>query len=155
MLAVQIMNEILPAGVLNIVTSDDQGTNIGAAMAAHPDIRKIVFTGSATGEKVMQSAAATMKRLTLELGGNESSLPDPGDCRGLYWGAFINTGQTWCCDEADVCASCMTRLPRNWWRLPRTMRMGNGLEDGVVMGPLTTPFQHEKEPFQCHATVKT
>jgi len=52
MLAVQIMNKILPAGVLNVVTSDDQGTSIGAAMAQHPDIRKIVFTGStATGER--------------------------------------------------------------------------------------------------------
>lgn len=52
MLAVQIMNEILPAGVLNVVTSGDQSASIGAAMAQHPDIRQIVFTGStATGEK--------------------------------------------------------------------------------------------------------
>ena len=151
MLAVQIMNEILPAGVLNIVTSDDQGTNIGAAMAQHPDIRKIVFTGStATGEKVMQTAAATMKRLTLELGGNDAGiiLPDVNPktiAEGLYWGAFINTGQTCAAmkrmfvheDVHDAVAEELVAFAKN-------MRMGNGMEDGVVMGPLTTPFQHEK-----------
>lgn len=70
---VQIMNEVLPAGVVNIVTSDDVTHNIGAAMSQHPGIRKMVFTGStATGKKVMMGAAETMKRLTLELGGNDA-----------------------------------------------------------------------------------
>jgi len=68
---VEIMNEVLPPGVVNVVTGDDRAFNLGGAMSAHPDIRKIVFTGScATGQKVMQSAAETMKRLTLEMGGN-------------------------------------------------------------------------------------
>ncbi len=151
MLAVQIMNDILPAGVLNIVTSDDQSANIGAAMAHHPDIRKIVFTGStATGEKVMQGAAATMKRLTLELGGNDAGiiLPDVDPkaiAEGLFWGAFINTGQTCAAmkrmyvheDIHDAVVAAFVDYTRH-------MKMGNGLEDGVVMGPLTTPFQHEK-----------
>jgi acyl-CoA reductase-like NAD-dependent aldehyde dehydrogenase len=151
MLAVQIMNEILPAGVLNIITSDDQGTNIGAAMAQHPDIRTIVFTGStATGEKVMQSAATTMKRLTLELGGNDAGiiLPDVDPqaiAEGLYWGAFINTGQTCAAmkrmyvheDVHDAVAQALVDFAQK-------MPMGNGLDDGVFMGPLTTPFQHEK-----------
>jgi len=97
---VELINEVLPAGVVNIVTSDDKGDNIGAAMAAHPGIRKIVFTGScATGEKVMMSAAKTMKRLTLEMGGNDAGivLPDVNAediAEGLFWGGFINMGQT-------------------------------------------------------------
>jgi acyl-CoA reductase-like NAD-dependent aldehyde dehydrogenase len=69
-------------------------------MSAHPGIAKIVFTGScATGEKIRQTAARTMKRLTLELGGNDAGIVLP-DCdpaaiaEGLFWGAFINNGQT-------------------------------------------------------------
>ena len=68
---VEILNEVLPAGVLNAVSGDDAGFNIGAAMSSHPDIAKIVFTGSiGTGRHVMRSAAETLKRLTLELGGS-------------------------------------------------------------------------------------
>ena len=77
---VELLNEVLPAGVLNVVTGDDKGFNLGAAMSAHPDIAKIVFTGSsATGQNVMRSAAETLKRLTLELGGNDAGivLPTP------------------------------------------------------------------------------
>lgn len=151
MLAVQIMNGILPAGVLNVITSDDKGANIGAAMAEHPDIRKIVFTGSTpTGEKIMQGAAATMKRLTLELGGNDAGiiLPDVDPVAiapDLFWGAFINTGQTCACMKRmyvhesvhdAVCAALAD--------FARTMPMGNGLEEGVMLGPLTTPDQHAK-----------
>ena len=76
---IEIMQEVLPPGVVNVVTGDDKEFNLGAAMSAHPDIRKIVFTGScATGKKVMKSAADSMKRLTLELGGNDAGivLPD-------------------------------------------------------------------------------
>ena len=76
---VEILNEVLPAGVLNAVSGDDAGFNIGAAMSSHPDIAKIVFTGSiGTGRHVMRSAAETLKRLTLELGGNDAGivLPD-------------------------------------------------------------------------------
>lgn len=76
---VEIMNQVLPAGVVNVVTGDDKSSNLGAGMSAHPDIRKIVFTGScATGQRIMQSSAETMKRLTLEMSGNDAAivLPD-------------------------------------------------------------------------------
>ena len=65
---IELMNEVLPAGVVNTIMGDDEAVNLGAAMSAHPGINKIVLTGScATGEKIMGSAAATMKRLTLEM----------------------------------------------------------------------------------------
>ena len=55
---VELINEVLPPGVVNVVSCDDATNNLGAAMASHPGIRKIVFTGScATGSKVMMSAA--------------------------------------------------------------------------------------------------
>lgn len=151
MLAVQIMNEVLPAGVLNVVTSDDQGPSIGAAMAQHPDIRKIVFTGSTpTGEKIMAGASNTMKRLTLELGGNDAGiiLPDVDPkaiAEGLFWGAFINTGQTCACmKRMYVHDSVHDAVCDALVELAKAMPMGNGLDDGVLLGPLTTPDQHAK-----------
>ena len=97
---VEIMQSVLPENVVQVVTGDDKEVNLGAAMSAHEGIRKIVFTGScATGRRVMQTAAETMKRLTLELGGNDAGivLPDADPAaiaEGLFWGAFINNGQT-------------------------------------------------------------
>ena len=63
----EILNGVLPAGVLNCVTGEDE---LGQWMSEHEGIQKIVFTGSInTGKKVMQSSAPSLKRLTLELGG--------------------------------------------------------------------------------------
>jgi acyl-CoA reductase-like NAD-dependent aldehyde dehydrogenase len=87
---VEIMNEVLPPGVVNCITGVDA---IGVAMSAHPGIGKIAFTGSVrTGKKVMANAAETLKRLTLELGGNAAGivLPDADPShivQGLFWGA--------------------------------------------------------------------
>lgn len=148
---VEVLNAILPKGVLNIITSDDKLANIGAAMSAHEGIRKIVFTGScATGEKVMQTAARTMKRLTLEMGGNDAGIVLP-DCdpaalaEGLFWGAFINNGQT--------CAA-MKRLyvPDNLHEAicdalvayARNVPMGDGMQDGIALGPINNQMQHDK-----------
>ncbi|WP_332102856.1 aldehyde dehydrogenase family protein [Kineobactrum salinum] len=72
----EIVNELLPPGVFNVLTGDG---SLGAAMTNHPGISKIVFTGStATGKKIMQGASVNLKRLTLELGGNDAAivLPD-------------------------------------------------------------------------------
>lgn len=151
LMAVQVMNRLLPAGVLNVVSSDDQGDNLGAAMAAHPDIRKIVFTGScATGERVMQTAAHTMKRLTLEMGGNDAGIVLP-DCdpaaiaEGLFWGAFINNGQTCAAMKRlyvhdsihDATCDALVAYASN-------VKMGNGLDDGVALGPISNQMQFDK-----------
>ncbi|MFV1463814.1 MULTISPECIES: aldehyde dehydrogenase family protein [unclassified Phaeobacter] len=148
---VALLNEVLPAGVLNCVASDDQADNLGAAMSAHPGIRKIVFTGScATGEKIMASAAPTMKRLTLEMGGNDAGivLPDADPqaiAEGLFWGAFINNGQTCAAlkrlyvheDIHDaVCAALV--------EFARTIPVGPGSDESSILGPLQNPMQHAK-----------
>ncbi|QDC10077.1 aldehyde dehydrogenase family protein [Oceanicola sp. D3] len=145
---IEIINGILPAGVVNVVTGPDE---IGAAMSAHPDIAKMVFTGSsATGVKVMRSAADTLKKLTLELGGNDAGivLPDvdPAEiAEGLFWGAFINTGQT--CgalkrlyvhdDVYDAVCEALTKLVA-------AMPMGSGLDENHVLGPLQNRMQFDK-----------
>ena len=92
----EIASEILPPGVFNVVTGGDE---LGAWMTEHPVPRKISFTGSvATGKHVYRSAAADLKRVTLELGGNDAAIvlddADPAEiAEALFWGAFWNNGQ--------------------------------------------------------------
>lgn len=148
---VQIMNEVLPPGVVNVVTGDDKAFNLGGAMSAHPDIAKIVFTGScATGQKVMQSAAATMKRLTLELGGNDAGIvlpdADPGAiAEGLFWGAFINNGQTCAAMKRlyvhdtihDAVCEALVAYAKN-------IPVGNGMDEASILGPIQNRMQFDK-----------
>ncbi|MBG6120438.1 MULTISPECIES: aldehyde dehydrogenase family protein [unclassified Sphingobium] len=145
---VEILNEVLPAGVLNVVAGHD---DLGPMLTEHPDVQKIVFTGScSTGKKVMQSASDTLKRVTLELGGNDAGIvlddADPKQiAEGLFWGAFINNGQT--------CAA-LKRLyvPDNLYEqvcsalveYGSKVPMGNGLAEENVLGPLQNKVQFDK-----------
>ncbi len=91
-----LLRDVFPPGVLNVVAGGDE---LGEWMTAHPGIDKISFTGSvATGKKVMASCAGTLKRLTLELGGNDAAIVlDDVDPRAvapkLFFAAFVNSGQ--------------------------------------------------------------
>lgn len=148
---VEIMNEVLPVGVVNVVTGADEGSSIGAAMSSHPDIRKIVFTGScATGQKVMMSAAETMKRLTLEMGGNDAGivLPDVDPeaiAEGLFWGGFINNGQTCAAmkrlyvheDVHDQVCDALVNFAKN-------IPVGDGKDEGSILGPIQNQMQFDK-----------
>jgi len=148
---VEVMNEVLPAGVVNVITSDDGEVNIGAAMSAHPGIRKMVFTGStATGKKVMMGAAETMKRLTLELGGNDAGivLPDVDPkqiAENLFWGGFINNGQTCAAmkrlyvheDVYDAVCEALVDYAK-------TVPVGPGSDENAVLGPIANRMQFDK-----------
>jgi len=144
---IELMNEVLPAGVVNGITGED---SIGAAMTSHKGIGKIVFTGScATGKKIMASAADTVKRLTLEMGGNDAGivLPDvdPKEiAEGLFWGAFINGGQTCAAlkrlyvhDDVydDVCKE-LTKFASN-------IKVGVGTKEDSIIGPVQNKRQYE------------
>lgn len=147
-LLVEVMNEVLPPGVVNVITGPDA---IGAALSAHPGIAKMTFTGSTeTGKKVMASAVQTLKRLTLELGGNDAGivLPDADPAQiaeGLFWGAFINNGQTCAALKRlyvhdslyeQVCsalAEYATRIP-----------VGDGMDETSVLGPIQNAMQFNK-----------
>ncbi|MCF8473930.1 MAG: aldehyde dehydrogenase family protein [Emcibacter sp.] len=145
---IELIAASLPKGVLNVVSGHDE---LGKMMSEHKDIQKIVFTGScATGEKIMASAAPTLKRLVLELGGNDAGivLPDVDPkaiAEGLFWGAFINGGQT--CSALkrlyvhadvyeDVCAA-LTEYVKN-------IPVGNGLDENIIMGPIQNEMQYNK-----------
>ena len=148
---VELLNGVLPAGVLNVVASDDEQANIGAAMARHPDIGKIVFTGSSpTGEKVMANAARTLKRLTLELGGNDAGivLPDADPeaiAEDLFWGAFINGGQTCAAmKRLYVHDSLHDAVCEALTAYARAIPMGNGLDETNMLGPVANRMQFDK-----------
>lgn len=145
---VELMNEVLPAGVVNVVTGPD---TIGAAMSAHPGIDKMVFTGSiATGKKIMGSSAETLKRLTLELGGNDAGivLPDADPkqiAEGIFWGAFINTGQTCAAlKRLYVHDSIHDEVCRELAALAANMPMGDGLDETNVLGPIQNEMQFNR-----------
>jgi acyl-CoA reductase-like NAD-dependent aldehyde dehydrogenase len=145
---VELINEVLPPGVVNIVTGDDA---LGAAMASHVGIDKMVFTGSiATGKKIMASAAETLKRLTLELGGNDAGivLPDANPkqiAEGLFWGAFINNGQTCAAlKRLYVHDSIYEEVCGELVNLANAVQVGNGLDEKSLLGPIQNEMQFKK-----------
>lgn len=142
---IELMNEVLPEGVVNGVSGMDK---LGGAMVAHKGIGKIVFTGScATGKKIMAAAADTLKRLTLELGGNDAGivLPDVDAkqvAEGLFWGAFINGGQTCVAlKRLYVHDNVYDEVCDELVAFARKMKVGNGMNEDVVIGPI----QNEKQ----------
>ena len=145
---VEIMNEVLPPGVVNCITGPDA---LGAAISAHPGIGKIAFTGSVrTGKKVMASAAETLKRLTLELGGNDAGivLPDADPkqiAQGLFWGAFINNGQTCAAlKRLYVHDSIFDEVCSEVTAFAKTIPVGDGLNENSILGPVQNRMQFDK-----------
>lgn len=145
---VELMNGVLPPGVINVITGDAE---IGDRMVTHPGIDKIVFTGSVkTGKKVMSGAAGTLKRITLELGGNDAGiiLPDTNIeplLEKLFWGCFINAGQTCAALKrlyvhADQYEDVVAKLAAYASAVP----VGNGLDPKSLIGPLTNKMQLDK-----------
>jgi len=145
---VQLINEVLPPGLLNVVSGGDE---LGAELTNHPGIDKIVFTGSiATGKKVMASAANTVTPVTLELGGNDPGIMLPGTdpaqfVEGLFFGSMINSGQT--CgalkrlyvheDDLEAVSGVLVEFSKN-------IPMGDGLEEGSMLGPLQNKRQFDR-----------
>jgi aldehyde dehydrogenase (NAD+) len=141
----EIAQGILPPGVLNVVSGGDE---LGPWMSAHPGIAKISFTGStATGRKVMASAATNLKRLTLELGGNDAAivLPDVDLDKvvpELFWAAFRNTGQV--CVAAKrmyVHETIYDEFARRLSAYAATVQLGDGSQQGVQLGPIQNAVQ--------------
>jgi acyl-CoA reductase-like NAD-dependent aldehyde dehydrogenase len=142
-----VMNDVLPADVL-IGVSGDRET--GARLSSHPDIAKVMFTGStATGRKIIESSAGNLARLTLELGGNDAGIvlpeADPkAIAQDLFWGAFINTGQTCAAmKRLYVHDSIYEDVVAELAALADATPMGNGLDENNVLGPLQNRNQFE------------
>jgi len=144
----RLIADLLPPGVLNILSDDG---SLGAALVAHPGIRKVSFTGSTeTGKKVMAGAAGTLKRLTLELGGNDAAIVlDDVDvdeiAPKLFSGAFHNSGQICVAIKRvyahnDIYDALCDRLVA----LAEDAAVGSGLDPATQFGPLQNKMQYEK-----------
>lgn len=144
----ELAQGVLPDGVLNVVSGDD---DLGRWMTSHPGLDKISFTGSTeTGRHVMRSAADNIKRITLELGGNDPAivLPDVDPetvAPQLFWAAFQNNAQF--CQATkrlyiheDVYDSVRDALVS----YARTVKVGDGAEDDTQIGPIQNLQQYEK-----------
>jgi acyl-CoA reductase-like NAD-dependent aldehyde dehydrogenase len=142
---VEIIASHVPRGVINVVTGE-QG--FGSAITAHAGIQKIVFTGStATGQSVMRGAAGNLKRLTLELGGNDAAIVLPGTpveevAEEIFQAAFLNMGQTCAAlkrlyvhqSQYDAFADALVSIAGR-------QVVGDGLEPEVTFGPVQNPEQ--------------
>lgn len=144
----ELVRDTLPPGVLNIITDQN---DLGDALTAHPDIRKISFTGSTlTGRRIMANAASTLKRLTLELGGNDAAIVlddvDPAIVApAILDAAFQNSGQVCLALKRlyvhdriydDMCNELAV--------LARQAVIGEGTDPKVTYGPIQNEAQYER-----------
>ncbi len=144
----EVLNEIFPAGVVNVLAGGDE---LGAAMTAHPGMDKISFTGSvATGKKVLASAAATLKRVTLELGGNDPAIVlDDVDAKAvakkIFFASFVNSGQV-CMAIKRIYAheSIYEKLCDALVEEAKKAKVGDGLDPATELGPVQNKMQYDK-----------
>jgi acyl-CoA reductase-like NAD-dependent aldehyde dehydrogenase len=144
----EILRDVLPPGVVNVVSGGDA---LGAWITEHPVVRKVSFTGSvATGKRVAAACAPDLKRVTLELGGNDAAivLPDANPdaiADKLFWGAFENSGQI--CSAVKrvyVHEDLFPRLRDALTERAKAVKMGDGFEEGVELGPINNRPQVER-----------
>jgi acyl-CoA reductase-like NAD-dependent aldehyde dehydrogenase len=144
----EICAEVLPPGVVNVIADLN---DLGGVLTGHPDVAKVAFTGStATGRKVMASAAATIKRVTLELGGNDAAivLDDVAVkevAPKIFAGAMGNSGQV-CLAIKRVYApdSIYDELCAELARLAEAAVVGDGLDEKTEFGPLQNRAQYDR-----------
>lgn len=145
----ELFAKVLPPGVLNVVTG--RGPSTGAALVGHPGVRKISVTGSsATGRRVMEAAAAHVKRLTLELGGKNAQIVYPDAdldraAENIMLGAFLNQGQV-CTAGSRILAhrKIASALKERLASLIGRLRVGDPFDTHNHMGTLTTREHYER-----------
>ncbi len=139
-----------PAGVINVVTASRPAA-VGEVLTTDPRVRKISFTGSTpVGKKLLAQCAGTVKKASMELGGNAPFIVfDDADLDAAVEGAiaskYRNSGQTCVCTnrllvQAGVYDAFVEKLAAR----VEELQVGNGLDDGVVQGPLINPAAVEK-----------
>lgn len=144
----ELARGILPPGVLNVVSGGD---SLGPWMTSHPGIDKISFTGSTqTGRKVMSSAADSLKRITLELGGNDAAIVMPDAdvekvAQDLFWAAFRNSGQICIASKRMyVHKDVYEPLKKALVDYAATVQVGDGAEQGTQLGPIQNRLQYQR-----------
>ena len=145
---VEIAQQVFPPGLIQVLGGDDK---LGPMLVDHPDIQKISFTGSiATGKRIAAAAAKTVKRVTLEMGGNDPAivLPDADIAKaaqGVAMGAFFNTSQV-CVASKRIYVHSSIYEPFLAALVDATkhLKVGGSDEEGVMLGPIQNEMQYEK-----------
>jgi len=155
----ELIKDVFPKGVVNVLAGGDA---LGQWLTEHPGIDKIAFTGSvATGKKVMASAAGTLKRVTLELGGNDAAIvledADPQVVAPkLFFAGFVNSGQVCMAVKRiyahekiyDALCAALVEEARKW-------TVGDGLDAATKLGPIQNRMQYDKVVDLLNDTKKT
>jgi len=138
-----------PAGVINIVTG--MGPTAGAALAEHPDVDKITFTGSTeVGRLIVRAAAGNMKKVTVELGGKSPMIVlDDADLKtaipGTASAIFFNQGQTCCAgSRLYVAGRHFEDVVAGLAEQAKALKVGPGLDPTAQLGPLVSATQRER-----------
>jgi aldehyde dehydrogenase (NAD+) len=146
---VKILSEAgVPDGVVNIVTGS--GSQVGTPLINHPDVKVISFTGSSSvGKQIASECGKTLKRVSLELGGKNAQIVMPDAdldlaLEGVLWGAFGTTGQRCTATSRlilhqDIHDVFVDKLIKK----ARKIKIGNGLDESVEMGPLINEDQRK------------
>jgi succinate-semialdehyde dehydrogenase / glutarate-semialdehyde dehydrogenase len=139
----------IPAGVFNVLTGSSKA--IGGELTSNPDVRKVTFTGSTeVGRELMKQSADTIKKLSLELGGNAPFIVfDDADLDAAVEGAIVskyrNAGQTCvCANRLYVQAGVYDAFAEKLVAAVKKLKVGNGFESGVLQGPLIDEAAVEK-----------
>jgi aldehyde dehydrogenase (NAD+) len=138
----------VPPGVVNIVHGG--GGEVGNAIVGHPDVDLVSFTGSTlVGKKILEMAAATLKRVSLELGGKNAQMVMPDAnmelaLEGVLWGAFGTTGQR-CTATSRLLLheKIHDTFVEMLVRRVNSLRLGDGLKEGVDVGPCVNESQQQ------------
>jgi acyl-CoA reductase-like NAD-dependent aldehyde dehydrogenase len=144
----RIAARVLPPGVVNVIAG---GTESGERLTSHPAVRKITFTGSTeTGKRIMANASARLKRLTLELGGNDAGIVlDDADPQAMaadiFWAKFSNCGQVCAAlKRLYVHRSIFAPLCAPLAEFAAGVKIGPGLGPGVQIGPMQNRAQRDR-----------
>lgn len=144
----EIIQQEVPAGVISIVVGDGE---VGEALSSHPDVQKVVFTGSTrTGQHIMSGAVKTLKHLTLELGGNDAGivLPDADldqIANRIFDMAFLNGGQTCAAlKRLYVHESQYDALAQKLADIANAQVVGDGMAAETTFGPVQNKLQYDK-----------
>ena len=143
----ELVAPLVPAGVVNIV---GDGGSVGPQLSAHPDVNHVSFTGStAAGRKVVASGADTLKRVVLELGGNDGAIVMPDAdikkaAEGVFTFAFTNSGQV-CINikRIFVPSAIYDEFAEAFATLARNAVVGNALDPSTDLGPIQNARQYE------------
>lgn len=158
-LALAEMFECFPAGVVNIISGF--GEEAGEPLVKHPLVSKIAFTGGiTTGRKIAVWAAEGLKKVSLELSGNDPLIVcDDVDldiaARGAAWACYLNMGQV--CTSVEriyVFESVADAFIRKFVDFTKSLRMGNPMESGVDLGPMINEAQRKKVEMKLDGALK-